>query len=71
MTTNERRFVLDTNVLVSAVLFSQSKPRQTLDKAQTMGIILMSDAVFLELQEVLLRPKFDKYSTPLKRQVFL
>jgi uncharacterized protein len=49
MTTSERRFVLDTNVLVSAVLFSQGKPRQALDKAQTTGIILMSHAVFLEL----------------------
>lgn len=71
MTTNERRFVLDTNVLVSAVLFSQSQPRLVLDKAQTIGILLMSDTVFLELQEVLLRPKFDKYSTPSKRQAFL
>jgi uncharacterized protein len=31
----------------------------------------MSNAVFLELQEVLLRPKFDKYSTPSKREAFL
>jgi uncharacterized protein len=71
MTTNERFFVLDTNVLVSAVLFSRSKPREALDKAQIIGIVLMSDAVFLEAQEVLLRPKFDKYVTQSKRQAFL
>ncbi|MEI6441980.1 MAG: PIN domain-containing protein [Nostocales cyanobacterium ELA583] len=55
---NKRRFVFDTNVVVSAFLFGQSKPRQALDKAQDIGIILLSAAVFSELQEVLSRPKF-------------
>jgi predicted nucleic acid-binding protein len=47
---NKRRFVFDTNVVVSAFLFGQSKPRQALDKAQDIGIILLSAAVFSELQ---------------------
>lgn len=68
---SELRYVLDTNVIVSAVLFSKSRPRQALDLAQDRGIVLMSDAVFLELTEVLLRPKFDQYSTRLKRASFL
>lgn len=65
---NKRRFVFDTNVVVSAFLFGQSKPRQALDKAQNIGIILLSAAVFAELQEVLSRPKFDRYITLEKRR---
>lgn len=58
-----RKFVLDTNVLVSAVLSNKSKPRQVFDKVQKMGVILMSNDTFTEVEEVLLRPKFDKYVT--------
>ncbi|MEA5620335.1 putative toxin-antitoxin system toxin component, PIN family [Cronbergia sp. UHCC 0137] len=68
---NERRFVFDANVLVSAFLFSQSKPRQALDKSQDIGIILLTDSVLTELQEVLSRPKFDRYITLSKRREFL
>ncbi|BAY06106.1 putative toxin-antitoxin system toxin component, PIN family [Anabaena sp. PCC 7938] len=65
---NKRRFVFDTNVFVSAFLFSQSKPHQALEKAQDIGIILLSAAVFSELQEVLSRPKFDRYITLERRR---
>jgi hypothetical protein len=68
---NKRRFIFDTNVLVSALLFSHSKPRQALDKAQDIGIILLSVAVFQELQEVLSRPKFDRYITLERRKELL
>ena len=68
---NERRFVFDANVLVSAFLFSQSKPRQALDKAQDIGIILLSSSFFTELQEVLSRPKFDRYITLERRKELL
>ena len=68
---HEQRFVLDVNVIVSAVLFAQSRPRQALDLTQDRGIILMSDDVLLELSEVLLRAKFDQYSTRSKREAFL
>ena len=54
-------FVIDANVLISAFLFSNSKPRQALDKAQDIGIILLSSTSLLELSEVLARPKFDRY----------
>ncbi len=68
---NNTKFVIDTNVLVSAVIFANSKPRQTLDKIQEIGILLMSQSVFEEVQEVLIRPKFDKYIPALKRQIFV
>ena len=68
---NERRFVLDCNVLISAVLFANSTPRQALDWAQDVGVVLMSESVFLELTTVLLRPKFDRYISQIKRLAFL
>ncbi|MDZ7993341.1 MAG: putative toxin-antitoxin system toxin component, PIN family [Nostoc sp. EfeVER01] len=71
MMTNNRRFVFDTNVLISAFLFSQSKPRQALDQAQDIGIILLSNSVLSELEEVLYRPKFDRYLTKERRQEFI
>jgi predicted nucleic acid-binding protein len=39
-------FVIDTNVLVSAVLFKNSKARQTLDKAQNIDQDLLILNVF-------------------------
>lgn len=71
MMMNKQRFVFDTNVLISAFLFRQSKPRQALDQAQDIGIIILSSAVFSELKEVLSRPKFDRYLTLERRQDFL
>ena len=71
MMKNERRFVFDANVLVSALLFSQSLPRQALDRGLKLGVILLSDAVFTELEMVIFRPKFDRYLTLTRRQEFL
>jgi putative PIN family toxin of toxin-antitoxin system len=67
----ERRFVLDTNVTVSAVPFANRTPRRALDLAQDLGVILASDETFEELSVVLLRDKFDRYITQSKRLRFL
>ncbi|CCQ53018.1 putative toxin-antitoxin system toxin component, PIN family [Crocosphaera watsonii] len=64
-------FVIDTNVLVSAVLFKNSKARQALNKAQNIGKVLMSSSLLLEVEDVLFRPKFDKYVTQFERRFFL
>ena len=71
MTMNEPRFVIDTNVLVSALLFSQSKPRQALDQVQNLGVLLLSSSVFLELEAVLAASKFNRYITIARREEFL
>ena len=71
MITNNRRFVFDTNVLISAFLFSQSKPRQALEQAQDIGVIVLSNSVLSELEEVLYRPKFDRYITKERREEFI
>jgi uncharacterized protein len=66
-----QRLVLDANVIVSSVLSAQGKARQAFDLAIATGIVLMSDDTFAELSEVLLRPKFDRYSNRTKRETFL
>ena len=54
------RIVVDTNVVVSGLLFPSSTLSQALRKAQTWDM-LASEATKLEIIEVLSRPKFDRY----------
>jgi putative PIN family toxin of toxin-antitoxin system len=65
------RVVLDTNVVVSALLLSDSVPRQAFDKALGHGEIIISTPVLLELAEVLARDKLNKYLTEQERMRFL
>ena len=55
-----QRIVVDTNVVVSGLLFPHSESRRALEKAQTQ-VMLASEATKLEFVEVMLRPKFDRY----------
>jgi uncharacterized protein len=71
MSRSNQRLVIDANVIVSSVLSAQGKSRQAFDLAIATGIILMSSEVFAEISEVLLRPKFNRYSNPNKRAAFL
>lgn len=66
-----RRFIFDTNVIVSAVLRPQSQPNVALKKAQNLGTLLVSPNTWLELETVLSRPKFNCYITLEERQNFL
>lgn len=65
------RCVVDTNVLVSAVLFPLSVPRRAADKALDNDVLLFSEATTDELKEVLFRPKFRRYVSREERVVFL
>jgi putative PIN family toxin of toxin-antitoxin system len=65
------RFVIDTNVIISFLLFYQSVPGQAVTKALRTGIVLRSDSTLSELARVLERPKFDRYLTRYERVVFL
>ncbi|MBM3298327.1 MAG: putative toxin-antitoxin system toxin component, PIN family [Deltaproteobacteria bacterium] len=69
--TSESRFVLDTGVLVSALLLPRSLPRQAVDLAFAHGIVLVSAATLDELDKVLRRPKFDRYVGEKERLQFL
>lgn len=55
------RCVLDTNVLVSALLAPDSKPRQVLDRVFQEGKVLLSFAPLAELYDVLHRKQFRRY----------
>ncbi len=63
--------VFDTNVLVSAVLFERSVPRQAFDHALVRGRVLLSVETLAELASVLARPKFDRYLHAEERERFL
>ena len=65
------RFVVATNVFVSAVMLPLSVPRQAVDKALDYGVLLFSDATMTELAEVLSRSKFDQYNRIEERMLFL
>ena len=69
--TTELRTVIDTSIAVSAVLLPNSVPRRAFDLAALQGRLLMSEATFAELAEVLRRPKFDKYLSERMRLEFL
>lgn len=53
--------MFDTNVLVSALLLPDSKPRQALDLAFKRGNVLVGFAVLAEIFEVLNRKHFRRY----------
>ena len=56
-----RRVVIDTNTLISAVIIPKSIPAQALKKAFEHYVICISEETEQELVEVISRPKFDKY----------
>jgi putative PIN family toxin of toxin-antitoxin system len=65
------RYVFDTNMIVSAVLFEQSMPGQTCVAALRHGEVVVSVALLTEIQAVLGRKKFDRYLLPEERERFL
>lgn len=54
------RVVLDTNVVVSGILFPGTVPARALWKAQA-ATVLASEAIRLEIADVLARARFDRY----------
>lgn len=66
------RVVLDTNVLISAVLQPKGPPRAAVDVVRTAGgVLLFSEQTFDELRTRFERPKFDKYVSREGRALFL
>ncbi|MDE2973290.1 MAG: PIN domain-containing protein [Gemmatimonadota bacterium] len=64
------RYVFDTNVLVSAILFQASRPGLAFDRALDCGTILTSAGCIGELNDVLSRAKFSRYVDPGQRAAF-
>ena len=65
------RFVLDTNVIVSALLLMESPSRQAFDRALDSGEVVLSLPVLAEIHDVLARPKFRKYISEEDARQFL
>jgi putative PIN family toxin of toxin-antitoxin system len=64
------RAVLDTNILISAVL-TRGKPFQVLRWVLDHGILIFSDPTFEELVARLKKPKFDRYVSRERRNELL
>ena len=60
---SETRYVFDTNVVISAPLFNDSVPGQAFIQSLDRGIILLSQSLADELNDVLGREKFNRYIT--------
>lgn len=71
MKKSNRCYVFDTNVIVSALLFKQSKPGKAFYTALEQETILISLPVLKELNEVLSRKKFQRYLLQKEKENFL
>ena len=67
----EKRWVLDSNVLISRLLMPGGVAARAVDCALANGVLLVSDATLAELANVLSRPKFDRYVSIADRQRFI
>jgi uncharacterized protein len=68
---NKGRYVFDTNVIVSALLFELGNPSKAFRYALQHGEILLSLALLEELSDVLGRKKFNRFVTSDERDEFL
>lgn len=55
------RIIIDSNVIISAILVPRAFPSQTVKTARREGLILISKETIEEVREVISREKFNKY----------
>jgi uncharacterized protein len=68
---NKARYVFDTNVIVSSLLFENGNPSTAFRYALKHGEVLLSLELLEELSDVLGRKKFDRFVTREERDEFL
>jgi uncharacterized protein len=68
---NHKLIVIDTNVLLSAVLSPNGTARKVLDKVYKEFKIAQSDETYQELNTRIYKRKFDKYISDEDRQDFI
>ena len=61
MSSEPKKIVIDTNILISAAIYPQSLAAQALTAAFAFGEVYRSAETLQELQTVLNRSKFDRY----------
>lgn len=67
---NDNYLVIDTNVLISGLIFPKSKPNLAILKALSQYQVCVSNETFQEFVEVSHREKFTKYLAPADLQSF-
>lgn len=67
----DKRWVLDTNVIVSRAVRPHGIAALAFDAAARSGKVLVSVATLAELNNVLVRPKFNRYLSAEDRRAFL
>ena len=68
---SKARYVFDTNVIVSSLLFENSNPSKAFRYALKHGEVLLSLELLEELSDVLGREKFNRFVTSEERDEFL
>ena len=68
---SKARYVFDTNVIVSSLLFENSHPSKAFRYALKNGEVLLSLELLEELSDVLGREKFNRFVTSEERDEFL
>jgi len=66
-----KKYICDTNILLSSLISSSSPPAQTIDFIKDNALFSFSKETFSEFEEVLKRPKFDKFLSKEKRLNFI
>jgi putative PIN family toxin of toxin-antitoxin system len=65
------KIVLDTNVLISAMLSPKSAPGLAFRYAAATAVLLVSESTLAEAEQVILRSKFDRLIASASRRQFL
>jgi putative PIN family toxin of toxin-antitoxin system len=68
---SKARYIFDTNVIVSSLLFKNGNPSKAFRYALKHGEVLLSLELLEELSDVLGREKFDRFVTSDERDEFL
>ncbi|MBN8775250.1 putative toxin-antitoxin system toxin component, PIN family [Thiomonas arsenitoxydans] len=68
---DSRRFVIDTNVWISAALSPPGAPAQVVRRVLQHGLVVLTTHTFAELETRLWKPKFDPYLSIEVRQQLL
>ncbi len=68
---NRERVVIDTNVLISALLNPNGTPKQVVDTVIEFCILLQSESCLKELETRLAKRKFQKYLSTIERSMFI
>jgi len=71
LTSRRLRVALDTNMFVSTIIAVSSVPAEAIAKALQTATVLVSLETWDEIEEVLMREKFDRYQTAPFRRAYL